>query len=184
MFDPEDVFWLAVSTVVLAVVLFGASGFAFGRILADLEYQLAAGVNGVRRIQSKVNLRTHGNRIMLAVFGLAVGIMGLTPLSILWQNWISGVLFIGVLMIYSASSIMDWMAERKQVRLLLRERDLGMHGPPGPQGPAGPQGTVGPQGEVGAVGPEGAGGGSVGPAGIQGPVGPQGVTGPPGETAP
>ena len=184
MFDPADVFWPSLAMIALGIVLVLASGAAFGRILADLEYQLAAGLNGVRRIQSKVNLRTHGNRIMLGVFALGVGIMGLTSLSLVWQNWISGILFLGVLTIFCASSMLDWLAERRQVGLLIRERRAGPKGETGAPGPAGPTGATGATGETGAAGPSGAVAGTAGPAGIQGPVGPQGVTGPPGEAAP
>ncbi len=153
MIDPENVLWLAVGTIIGGVVLLVASSFAFGRIAADLEYQLVAGLNGVRRIQSLVNLRTHGNRIMLGVFGLAIGIMGLTNLSITWQNWIAGVLFLGVLAVYCVSSALDWVSERRQVRLLIKEREHELHGPQGPQGPVGPQGPIGPQGAAGKDAP-------------------------------
>lgn len=125
MVDPEAVFWPAVATIALGLLLVLISGAAFGRILADLEYQLAAGVNGVRRIQSRVNLRTHGNRVMIGVFALTIGIMGLTALSIVWQNWIAGVLFLVVLAVYCSSSVLDWLAERRQVHILLNERSHG-----------------------------------------------------------
>lgn len=123
MFDPENVSWLSISTIMLALLLIGASSAAFGRILADLEYQIATGINGVRRIQSRVNLRTHGKRVMLGVFALVVGIMGLTSISLIWQNWISGALFLGVLAAFAVSSLLDWAAERRQMLLLIRERE-------------------------------------------------------------
>ena len=65
--ETEALIGLLVATAVVALVLLVASSAAFGRIFADLEYQYAAGLNGVRRIQSRVNLRTHGNRILLAL---------------------------------------------------------------------------------------------------------------------
>jgi hypothetical protein len=116
----------------------------------------------------------------LGLFALATGVLALIDAPAFWIAWAVRLAWIGVLAAFTVSSFADWRDERKQVRLLLIERDLGMHGPPGPQGPSGPQGAVGPQGETGRTGLTGEGSGTTGPAGIQGPVGPQGVTGPAG----
>lgn len=173
-------FGLLLATIGLSLVLALTSMAAFGRILADLEYQHLAGLNGVRRIQSHVNLRTHGNRVLLGLVFLVLSVFVLIDMPDLWRTWAARVLLVLLLVAFAASSLVDWRAERQQVALLLKERDLGLHGPPGPQGPAGPQGTVGPQGETGRTGLPGSGEGAAGPAGIQGPVGPQGQVGPAG----
>jgi hypothetical protein len=129
MGEATVMLWLQVAAIVLGVLLLLASAAAFGRILADLEYQLAAGLNGVRRIQSHINLRTHGNRIGLALFTLVAGVLGLLDAGPAWREWVARALFLAVLAGYTVSSILDWLAERAQVRLLLRERDEGLHGP-------------------------------------------------------
>ena len=177
MDDSEAMTAVLSLTVALSLALMIASSAAFGRILADLEYQYAAGLNGVRRIQSWVNLRTHGNRVLLAVFALVVAALGLIGVDGVLRAWVLRLLFVLVLLTYTASSILDWIAERKQVRLLLTEGDHGLPGPVGPQGERGPAGPAGPAGNGGS------GAGPAGPAGIQGPIGPQGVTGPAGEGA-
>ena len=180
MVDPV-LFVLLLLTTMLGVMLVVASSAAFGRILADLEYQYEAGLNGVRRIQSRINLRTHGNRILLGLLALVSGVLALSDVPDFWRIWVVRALFVFVLAGYTVSSILDWLDERKQVRILLRERE---QGPPGPAGPRGETGLTGPRGERGMPGESGNGGsgvGPAGPAGIQGPTGPQGVTGPQGE---
>jgi hypothetical protein len=174
------VFWLAIATILLSIFVIIGSALAFGRILADLEYQTTAGLNGVRRIQSHVGLRTHGKRILLGLFGLVLGIMGVTTLDIVWQYNVGGLLFILILILFGASSVLDWFAERESVRILLLERESYLAGMPhepkestgdplpprphddstgiytvGPAGPAGAQGPTGPQGVMGPVGPAG-----------------------------
>jgi hypothetical protein len=59
------------------------------------------------------------------------------------------VLFLLVLTGYTVSSVADWMAERRQVAILLKERDEGLHGPAGPRGEPGPMGPPGPPGPQG-----------------------------------
>lgn len=121
--DEADVLpALLIASITLGVLLLLVSGAAFGRILADIEYQYAAGINGVRRIQSRVNLRTHGNRILLGLFALVTGILGLTDLTIVWRTWVGRVLFLLLLMIFALASVVDWLDERSQVRYLLKER--------------------------------------------------------------
>jgi hypothetical protein len=159
MLDPVSAFWVAIATIILSVfVLIGAS-LSFGRILADLEYQDTAGINGVRHIQSHVSLRTQGKRIMLGLFGLSLGIMALTTLDIAWQYSVSGLLLLVILIIFGTSSILDWFSERDSVRILFHEREAqltgtreprgtsGEQGPAEPAEPAEPPGVVGPAGE-------------------------------------
>ena len=181
---------LLMLTTVLGVLLILVSSAAFGRILADLEYQYAAGLNGVRRIQSRVNLRTHGNRVFLGLLALITGVLAFTDVPDFGRIWVTRALFVGVLLGYTLSSILDWIDERKQVRLILKERDMEhRHGPAGPRGETGLTGLTGLTGPAGATGLTGASGGGgagvgpAGPAGIQGPIGPQGVTGPASEPA-
>lgn len=121
---------LLLLTTMLGVLLVLVSSAAFGRIMADLEYQYAAGLNGVRRIQSWVNLRTHGNRVFLGLLALTTGVLAFTDVPDFWRVWVTRALFVGVLISYTVSSILDWRDERRQVRMLLREREAEHgHGP-------------------------------------------------------
>jgi hypothetical protein len=122
--DDIALFWLLILVTAMSLLLVLASTAALGRLAADLEYQYAAGLNGVRRIQSWVNIRTHANRVILGLTFLVTGILSFTDAPILWRTWIGRVLFVVVLACYTVSSIMDWLAERKQVRLLLREQTV------------------------------------------------------------
>jgi hypothetical protein len=122
--DDIALFWLLILVTAMSLLLVLASTAALGRLVADLEYQYAAGLNGVRRIQSWVNIRTHANRVILGLTFLVTGILSFTDAPILWRTWIGRVLFVVVLACYTVSSIMDWLAERKQVRLLLREQTV------------------------------------------------------------
>ena len=140
--DDPVLFGLLILTTVLGVLLVLASSAAFGRILADLEYQYAAGLNGVRRIQSWVNLRTHGNRVGLGLLSLISGVLVFSDVPDIWRLWVTRSLFVGVLLSYTVSSLLDWRDERRQVRLLLQERDHGVPGPVGPQGVTGPAGEA------------------------------------------
>ena len=148
MLDPTSAFWLALTTIVLSIFVIVGSALAFGRILADLEYQETAGLNGVRHIQSHVSLRTQGKRIMLGLFGLTLGIMALTTLDIAWQYSFAGLLFLLILLLFGVSSVLDWFSERESVRILFHEREARLSGTPGPKGDTGP---AGPQGEPGQV---------------------------------
>ena len=121
MIEDTALFALLLASVALGVLLLLTSGAAFGRILADLEYQYAAGLNGVRRIQSWVNLRTHGNRIILGLFALTTGVLALTDSTLLWRTWTARALFLVVLVGYTVSSVLDWIDQRRQVRILLKE---------------------------------------------------------------
>ena len=122
-------FCLLLLTLGLSLLVLLTSAAAFGRVLADLEYQHLANLNGVRRIQSHVNLRTHGNRVLLALVFGTLAVLALIEMPDLWRIWAGRVLLVMLLAAYAASSILDWLAERKQVRLLLEEGRL-YHAPP------------------------------------------------------
>lgn len=112
---------LLILTVVLAVLLLIASTAMLGRKLADLEYQREAGINGVRRIQAWINIRTHANRMGLGLAFLTTSILTLMDESLVMRTWVARILLVGVLAGYTVSSILDWLDERRQVRILLRE---------------------------------------------------------------
>jgi hypothetical protein len=121
--DDLTLGWLLAVVGVLSLTLILASMATLGRKLADLEYQMLVGLNGVRRIQAWINARTHGNRVFLGLTFLTISILPLTAVSPFWQTWIKWVMSILVLLAYTASSVLDWLDERRQVKLLLRERE-------------------------------------------------------------
>lgn len=119
--DDPILNWLLIVVGLLSVVLILASMATLGRKMADLEYQIAAGLNGVRRIQSWINARTHANRVFLGLTFLTTSVLAVSDLPLYWRTWVGRVLFILVLLGYTVSSVMDWLDERRQVHLLLEE---------------------------------------------------------------
>jgi hypothetical protein len=107
----------------MALLLLLFSSATVGRKLSDIEYQRAAGVNGVDRIQAIINARTHANRVFLALTFLIVSILGFVDLPPEIKIWVARVLFLSMLGFYTTTSVLDWIDERRQVRLLLKEKE-------------------------------------------------------------
>jgi sterol desaturase/sphingolipid hydroxylase (fatty acid hydroxylase superfamily) len=141
MTEADVLFVLLLAALVASIVLLLASGASAGRILADIEYQRAAGINGIRRIQAIINARTHGNRIFLGLAFLVICILALTDVPLGVRSWTSRILILSTLVVFTVSSVLDWFDHRRQVHLLLKR---GAHncehskeaGPAGPAGPA------------------------------------------------
>lgn len=127
--DPI-LFSLAVGMAAAAILLLVSSALMLGRKLADLGYQRAAGLNGVRRIQSHINIRTHANRVALALAFLVIAFLVVFGLELWWRTLVIRVLVIAVLSNYAASSLLDWLDEDRQMRLLLRGDDHHRHDHP------------------------------------------------------
>lgn len=121
MGDPLLVGLLA-AIVGMSMLLLLFSAATLGRKLSDIEYQKAAGVNGVSRIQAIINARTHANRVFLGLTFLVVSILGFVDFPPVIETWVARVLFLLMLGFYTASSVLDWLDERRQMRLLLREQ--------------------------------------------------------------
>lgn len=122
MMDDPVLVGLLVAIIGMAMLLLLFSAATLGRKLSDIEYQRAAGVNGVDRIQAVINARTHGNRVFLALTFLIVSILAFVDLPIEIKTWVARVLFLSMLGFYTASSVLDWLDERRQVALLLKEK--------------------------------------------------------------
>jgi hypothetical protein len=114
---------LLVTTLLLSLVLIIVSSAALGRKLADLEIQVEKGIQGAPRIQSIVNLRVHMNRLLLGLCFFLIPVLLLADSPLLWRTWVNRILFLVMLSSYSISSVLDWLDERKQVRLLIAEED-------------------------------------------------------------
>ncbi len=126
MTEGALLFGLLLLTLGLSLILVLTSAAAFGRILSDIEYQHLAEINGVRRIQSFVNLRMHGNRVLLGLVFGTLAVMALIDMPELWRIWAGRVLLVLLLVAYAASSVFDWFAERRQVAILMREQRQGL----------------------------------------------------------
>jgi hypothetical protein len=148
MADPL-LFGLLLAMAVAAAVLFLSAALMLGRKLDHLGYQLAAGINGVRRIQSQVNIRTHANRVALAAVALNCAVLVLVDVHPWWRTLVTLTLTTAVLIGYAASSVLDWRDEDRQMRMLLADdpEPVSHICPPGPQGEPGPAGPQGLQGE-------------------------------------
>lgn len=181
MMDDPVLVGLLAAIIGMALLLLLFSTATLGRKLSDIEYQRAAGTNGVSRIQSIINARTHANRVFLALTFLVVSVLGFVDFPPVVESWVARTLFLLMLGSYTVASVLDWIDERAQVRLLLRERYEARQGSAGPRGAAGPTGPAGSRGAVDERGESsgtGIGTGRAGPAGVQGPVGPRGQVGP------
>ena len=122
MTEETALYVLLLSTLALSLILVLVSSAAFGRILSDIEYQQLTGINGVRRIQSRVNLRTHGNRIVLGLVFGTLAVLTMIEMPGIWRVWTGRGLLVLMLAGYAASSVLDWLAERAQLKHLLKER--------------------------------------------------------------
>jgi hypothetical protein len=123
MTDDPVLVGLAAAIIGMALLLLLFSSATVGRKLSDIEYQRAAGVNGVDRIQAIINARTHANRVFLALTFLIVSILGFVDVPPEIKTWVARVLFLLMLGSYTAASVLDWIDERRQVRLLLKEKE-------------------------------------------------------------
>jgi hypothetical protein len=114
---------LLVATLLLSLILVIFSSAALGRKMADLEVQIEKGVQGAPRIQSRVNLRVHMNRLLLGLCFFLIPVLLLADAPSIWRTWVNRALFLVMLASYTISSILDWFDERKQMRLLIAEEN-------------------------------------------------------------
>lgn len=112
---------LLVLTLVFSVLLVLISAGTTGRKLADLEYQQAAGINGVRKIQSWVNIRTHVNRVFLGAAVLLMLSLSLAEAPLWMRLWVNSVLPMLVIASYALASSLDWRDERRQLRIIMAQ---------------------------------------------------------------
>lgn len=112
---------LLVYSLALSLLLVLVSSAALGRKLADLEYQQAAGINGIRSIQAWVNVRVNTNRVLLGLAFIVFTTLLLADAPVDLRTWAFRALFSVMLSSFAASSVLDWMADRKQLRLSLTQ---------------------------------------------------------------
>lgn len=111
-------------SIFLALPLMIISLMALGKHFSDLLYQRAKGLNGIRWIQSFINIRIHSNRVFFAFAFFTTSILNLAEVDPVIRAWIGVLLFLGVLTSFLISAIMDWFAEAKQLEELLKYEEV------------------------------------------------------------
>lgn len=117
----EVLFWIS---IVFSALLALLSTMAVGKHFAEIQYQREKGLNGIRWIQSIMNLRIHGNRVFFALAFATVSILALFDIDVYVRTWTGRVLFLSVLLIFFLSALLDWRDERKQLAILLKYEDI------------------------------------------------------------
>lgn len=112
---------LLLASIALSFALVLVSTAAAGRTMADLERQAERGVTGTPRIQAWVNLRTNLNRAALGVVFATINLMLLANAPEPYRMWTNRSLWTLLLASFVVMGILDWIAERDQVRLAMRE---------------------------------------------------------------
>ena len=117
--------WSLGVAILCSVALILVAAATLGRKLADYEFQVVSGINGVRRIQAYINMRSNVKPDLFSVWCISLTTtLALTDLDIVYRTYISRFLFILLLALYTRSAVIDWFDERKQMRLLvLEDRD-------------------------------------------------------------
>lgn len=118
------VYGLSILGVVFSLPLIILSLMAVGKHYADLQYQKIARINGIRYIQSWTNLRTHFNRVAFGGAFFIISILIIFDVDIATRTIISRFLLIGVLALYLISSILDFFAEHKQLKIILDYEEI------------------------------------------------------------
>lgn len=113
---------LLMVSMVLSVMLIIVSTAALGRKLADLEYQELAGLDGVRKIQSWINVRMQANRIFLGLTFIVFSSLLLAGAPEGLRTWAFRIMFALLLAGFVVSALLDWRAERHQLQILMREQ--------------------------------------------------------------
>jgi hypothetical protein len=120
--DPEVVLSIIVILAGLfSVTLVIFSSATIGRKLADRDVLDIRGINGVRRIEITIKIRTQANRLLLGlVFGL-IAILILVDAPPEWRAWSSRLGIMIMLASFTFASIQDWRDDREQLRLVMKE---------------------------------------------------------------
>lgn len=112
---------MLVITLIASIVLAMIGSMSIGRKVVDLEYQKARKLNGIRTIQTWINLRVQLGRVLLAVAFATTALMSLIDAPLLLRMWVGRGLFIVVIIAFAISAIQDWLDERKQMYIIIDE---------------------------------------------------------------
>ncbi len=113
--------FIRIVTIIMSSVLMLVATASIGRKVADMEYQKDAGLNGVRWIQSWINLRLNVNRAVLGFAFLLVSTMSLMDMPIIVRQLVGTILFLVLLFMFTISGVIDWFAEKKQIKLIMND---------------------------------------------------------------
>lgn len=94
---------------------------ALGSQYSDLQYQIEANINGIRQIQSKINIRINFNRMLVALVFAGASIIILADANIYLRGWIVRLGFLSILVAFTVSSVLDWTAHKKQIKYLMSD---------------------------------------------------------------
>lgn len=68
-------------------------------------------------------MRIHGNRVLFAAIFFLTGLLGIFDADVMVRTWVGRSLFLGLLIVYTISAIMDWTAEAKQLKILINHEN-------------------------------------------------------------
>lgn len=111
---------LFVAVLLMSIILIIVSAASLGKQLGDAEYQQAMGLNGIRRLQSNINIRKHVTRLYLGFVFCIVGFIAFTATDLITRMWISRILFATMLAMFTYTCIFDWYDEYKQLKIIMK----------------------------------------------------------------
>jgi hypothetical protein len=116
----EDVLQgLLVVSIALAALLVLVAMGSLGRKISDLELQNERGIHGVPRLQSWISIRSQIGNVALGVTFVIINVLLLAQAAEPWRMRTNRIFWTVLLAYVLAASILDWMAEREQVHLLI-----------------------------------------------------------------
>jgi hypothetical protein len=114
---------LLIASIILSTCLLLIAMAGLGRRLADWELQAERKITGVSRIQAAIAIRGQVGTVLLAFVFVTINIMLLIESPQIARMWVNRVAWTLLLTLLLVHAVVDWMAERKQVRLLIAEED-------------------------------------------------------------
>lgn len=117
MTDDQVLFLLLICVLVLGQLLAIVSGIAMGGHISDLLYQVEARVNGIDRIQSLMDIRANSCRIALGLVFWVSALLALADTDVWARTWVARVLWIVVLVMFTAAAVLDRVDKWRQLRI-------------------------------------------------------------------
>jgi hypothetical protein len=114
---------LLIASIVLSTCLLLIAMAGLGRRFADWELQTERKIVGVSRIQAAIAIRGQIGTVLLAFVFVIINIMLFVESPQIARMWVNRVAWTLLLTLLLVHAVVDWMAERKQVRLLIAEED-------------------------------------------------------------
>jgi hypothetical protein len=113
--------FLGILNIILAGALLIVSAATCGRHKSDLEYQKLVGDTGtIRNIEAQTGIRTHANRIILAIVVTILALLLIAEVVVVYRLMFSWSLVTITMISFTVSSVMDWIAEYRKMKIYLR----------------------------------------------------------------